>query len=359
MNQLNITNNCTLFDTLCDIKTHYSIHNQSTLYILGQGFDPRMCESISKINDFISEMDIFKLAYAEGSYSPSEKYKHLAEKNTKKLNSIGRDIKIIQVKRNINLLLFFREKFNIDNLKKKYKRIIVDISAMPQSIFFNLIKYLIFELKRTKDTIKLDIIICENSKLDDAIIPTDLSETAKSLSGFDMFSSDLESDENPIPIWIPLLGKGCANELEKLYSYISPQEICPVLPFPSKDPRRSDEILSFLGKHLFESFSVETRNIIYVAEQNVLDVYSKLYKSIKYYNKVLKIIGDPKFFISIGSSKLIGLGALLVNLELRRQDITAAFAVVENGGYTFDTDKYTPSHNHIYCLSLNENTYGW
>ena len=358
INNLNMIDEYKLINGLENIKEYYSLNRLKTLYVLNSGFDPRMCESIVKLQSCISEMDILLFKYEEGYHSSSEQYSNLVKNNLQILEGLKCNINKLDVKSNVNLLPLFKKAFNFSQLSSEYGRIVIDISSMPQSIFINLINYMIRENEK-QGTIKLDIITCENSELDDAIVPTGLSDYAKPLIGFDTFSSDLESDENPIAVLIPLLGKSCREELEKLYSTFSPIEICPVLPFPSKNPRRSDEILSVLGKNLFESFSVETSNIVYVAEQNVFDVYIKLFNTIKHYQKVLAMIGNPRFYISIGSSKLIGLGALLANLKLRRQEITVAFAVVENSGYKLDITKYNSNNNLICCLSLKDSTYGW
>ena len=348
---LNILDSYKLINGFENIEEYYIGDSIKTLYILSRGFDPRMCESIVKLRSCIPEMDILLLRNEEGYHSSSEEYSGLVDENLSKLEELRCNITNLDIKSNANLLPLFREKFDFSHLCDKYERIIIDVSSMPQSIFVNLINYMIKESK-TYSTIKLDVITCENSELDDAIFPTGLSDSAELLIGFDTFSSDLESDENPIPVLMPLLGKSCNEELERLFSSLSPIEICPVLPFPSKNPRRSDEILSMLGKSLFESFSVDTSNIVYVAEQNVFDVYIKLYETIRHYQKVLEIIGTPRFYISIGSSKLIGLGALLASLKLRTENTTVAFATVDNSGYKFNIDRYNSSNNLICCLCL-------
>jgi hypothetical protein len=351
-----VLNDYKLINGFENIKRYYTESSLKTLYILNCGFDPRMCESIGKLQAFIPEMDILLLKNEEGYHSFSEKYHELIKENTDKLDKLKCKVEILNIKRETNILLLFRRRFNFADLSTKYGRIIIDISAMPQGIFINLINYMVKGTQKHK-TIKLDVIICENSELDDAILPIELSDTAKQLVGVDTFSNSMESDEDPIPILIPLLGKSHSEELEKLFSSFAPMEICPVLPFPSKNPRRSDEILSILGKTLFEAFSVETSNIVYVAEQNVFDVYNKLCQTIRHYQEVFKNIGNPRFYISIGSSKLIGLGALLASLSLKAENITVTFVTVDNHGYQFDITKYSTSNNFICCLCLNDKSY--
>ena len=106
---------------------------------------------------------------------------------------------------------------------------------------------------------------------------------------------------------------------------------------------------------------IDRRNILYVAEQNVLDIYNKLHDAIRHYNRVFKEIGEPRFYESLGSSKIIGLGALLVHLDLSESEseTTISFAHVSNNGYTIDMNKYDPSFNRLCLLCLEDNRYEW
>jgi len=359
VSSLKVWENHKFLNEQVDIQSHYISNSCKTLYVLSRGFDPRMCEGIVKLREFIPDMDVMLIKNEEGHHSSSEQYGNLVQDNLQTLRNLECKIDEVEIKNNSSNLTLLKDVFDISKLSVTYSRIIIDVSSMPQSIFVNLINHVIRENSKYGSCVKLDVIICENSQIDDAIIPTGLSDSAKLIIGLDAYSSDLESDENPIPVLIPLLGKGCQDELEKLYTSLSPVEVCPVLPFPSKDPRRSDDILSILGKSLFESFSVDVSNIVYVAEQNIFDVYMKLCNTIMHYNKVLKTIGDPRFYISIGSSKLIGLGALLANIELRSQGIITTFVTVDNCGYRFDATRYNASKNRIFCLCINEGMYGW
>lgn len=339
-----------------EITDYYKSRKKKTLYFIGKGFDPRMCEGLSLFISHGLMPEVCLLNFHEGPNSTSHIYENYILQNYNKLKELTDNIKEINIDTPLSRLpIFLRKEFTKDFFKN-YEEIIIDISSMPQTISFNLIKYI---EKNLRSSLKMSIITCENSEFDDAIIPTGLSETANYLNGFNMFSMDLDSTDNSVTVWLPVLGKNSNQELEKIFTFISPTEICPVLPFPSKKIGRSDEILHIVGELLFTSFRVEKKNIIYVSEDNIIQVYKKLYNVIEYYNHALSIIGDTKFIFSISSSKLIGIGALLASMEISDQKIDISFVLVENDGYIFDINNYNASKNSIYCLCLNDSIYNW
>jgi hypothetical protein len=112
-------------------------------------------------------------------------------------------------------------------------------------------------------------------------------------------------------VWIPLLGEGRADELRRVFEEVAPMEICPVLPSPSTNPRRSDNMLRELRELLFEELGVDERNFIYASEWNPFDLFRSLEQLHDRYSSRLKPLGVVSFTISAHSSKLLSLGALL------------------------------------------------
>jgi hypothetical protein len=355
-------NDAIFYNTDEKIKEHYNKFKGNCYFILGKGFDPRMIIGLSLISETLNNYDVLLINFSSKNDNSPLYQEKMATENIKKLKSIAPNYKELKNPNDIDLLIFFKNNLIIP---EKYNRIIIDISSMPQNIYYNIIKLIlkfVNSQKQKQHKVKFDIIVCENSILDDAIFPVDLDTVASYLVGFDTYYNSLEAEINIIPVWFPLLGKSCQDEeLKKLHNMLQPKETCPVLPFPSRNPRRSDEILSNFGERLFLDFKIEKRNIIYVAEQNVLDTYNKLHNAISYYNEVLTEIGKPKFFVSTGSSKLICLGTLLVHLELSESENNPriSFAHVKSGGYKYDESYYNNLCNQVCLLCLEDNQYEW
>ena len=108
-----------------------------------------------------------------------------------------------------------------------------------------------------------------------------------------------------------LLGESQETRLTRIREDLMPNEICPVIPFPSRDPRRGDHIIASYQRTLFDDFRVEPKNILYACEYNPFEAYKQIYWAIHRYCDALTELGGCKAFVSPLSSKLLSVGALL------------------------------------------------
>ena len=123
--------------------------------------------------------------------------------------------------------------------------------------------------------------------------------------------------------------------MERSYEMVRPDEVSLVLPMSSVNPRRADDLLLeyrdfFLGRNW------ESGNFIFASEQNPFDLYRELHKAILHYNKALTSLGGCQVVISIHSSKLLSIGALLVSYELHAHDPGVGVAQVDTNEYAID-----------------------
>lgn len=337
----------------------------SLLYFLGVGFDPRMNNGLKYIlNNCSINIDVIFIKYKESASSVSNKYSKDVNDNIIEAEKIvGKNIKTIE----LNMRGSNEDETNpspivmkeiISKIKQDilsdYDEILVDISAMPQILYFNLIRYL---LKKTNGSQHLSIITCENSSFDDNIKISGENETANYLSGFDMFSANMEADSLDLKVWIPMLGKNASSSLEKIFHFITPDEICPVLPFPSKNARRSDDILLEYRELLTNQFVVDRKNLIYASEFDPIQTYIRLCSTVEYYKTSFSILGKTKFIFSVESSKLMNLSALLAFLDLKSNDFSTGFAIVNNSGYEMNKEAYNACNCNLYYVRIQENLF--
>lgn len=218
-----------------------------------------------------------------------------------------------------------------------YTDVIVDISSLPMSIYFPLIGKILNVLDsqapaRSAPLPNLHVMATENTRIDKCISKFGLSDEATYLYGF-TGDIDLESEAGKPLVWIPILGEDKTDQIVRISDRILPREICPVLPSPSANPRRGDNIV-LEYRDLLNRLRVETSNIIYAAEQNPFETYRQIYKTIQYYRDALKPLRGPRFVISPLSSKLASIGAFLVAYEeglSNREKVGIAY--VESAGY--------------------------
>lgn len=339
---------------------------ENLLLILGKGFDPRACKVLKLLKSRNVCLTTWLIDYNEKlGYSDSQKNESRSNKNQEQFeilceNSVKEVInapsyKVESGKRR----LVISESVRIFLTKKKielFDNIIVDLSAMPRAVGFSIIKR-ILDIKNGSQ--KVYLIVCENSECDNKIKPKIVDESAEYLQGFNTFSMLSEADDDET-IWFPALGMNEKGAFDIIYDYIRPMEICPIVPFPAMDVRRSENILRQFGTVLFKEREIEKRNIIYVPEYVPAIVAEKLYNTVKYYEKALNNEGtrDIRYAFSSQSSKLIDMGILLAVIELAKEGIKTGIVIVENQGYE-SPDEYDESKEKIYCLCLNECEFDW
>ncbi|MCK9918025.1 hypothetical protein MXD81_53685 [Microbacteriaceae bacterium K1510] len=203
---------------------------------------------------------------------------------------------------------------------EKYTDVVVDISAMPRTVGLTAIAQLIALLdeieKKSKLCLNLHVVVAESASADRTHVGGSLSDTVMSLAGF---SGQLtsESSRNVPRVWFPVLGEGQAARLERIRDIIEPDEICPTIPFPSRDPLRGDRLVEEYRQLLFDDFRVEPANIIYTSEYNPFEAYRQLWRAIDRYRDALRELGGCKVFVSPLSSKLLSVGALLACYDHR------------------------------------------
>jgi hypothetical protein len=336
-------------------KELLGLKNRHVVFILGHGFDPRMCQAIRVIMGTGGDglRDCIALTYDEGSDSPSYKYKKLIKDNwdtltdlineTRRGNISTRNIKTWSPdKRRITSLSAARTFNSLDELSR-YSDIMIDISAMPRTIYFPLIHKILILIDTMKASGKdvitpnLHVVVSEDYMLDSRIHEEEIEDTANYLHGFGAI--DLEANEGMPKVWIPILGEGKEIQLIKIQDFVKPGEVCPLLPFPSQNPRRGDDLLREYRRFLFDTISIEPRNIIYADEQNPFQVYRQIKKTIDHYNQSLAILGGCKIIISALSSKLLSIGALLSAYEAKGESILVGIANVESNGYRIDEEE--------------------
>lgn len=342
-------------------KDHSQLKNRKLLYILGKGFDLRMNLGITTIlgANCSTNLDCILVEFDEGIGSASNNYKKNVDKNYSELQghtNINIIIKKIELwkgegrhKRRIgdresaNLISSFKE-------IEEYTDIIIDISALPRGIYFSLIGKVMtlidYNTEKKNCTQNLFILVAENALIDQKTIERDIDDDLKYTHGF---TGGLELTADYPIIWFPILGENRRKQIEMANLKINPREICPILPFPSKDIRRSDALIIEYHQLLFDELRIEPQNILYVPEQNPFEVYRSLTTAIMNYNKTLDIINGCRAAISTFSSKLLSIGALLTAYEFigNKDDNKGGVGIlnVDSKGYDIETDENIKLNN--------------
>lgn len=326
-------------------KNYLSTSNRQLLFVLGLGFDLRMCfglRMLMKASPGCVKKCLL-IEYDEGENSPSHQYKDRVKKNLDDLSGLMGKAGVIQ-KAQVSMWSTDRKRRigsrrASDTIQastiERFTDIILDISSMPRGIYFPIIAKILYLLDKTSGmghSVNLHVIVPEQISLDRNIQEEGIDDDASYMHGF---TSDLvqESTASVPRIWIPVLGEGKEAQLIRLYDHVRPDEICPVLPSPSVNPRRADNLVAEYRELLFDRLRVEPPNFIYASEWNPFEVCRQIYRTVERYNDALKALGKCKVVVSALSSKLLSVGALLAAYETKRKGFMVGIAHVETHGY--------------------------
>jgi len=315
-----------------------SSSDKKILFILGRGFDSRMLNGVTMMNSIShsNTLNYLLINFDEGDTSFSNNYSELITKNNSKFETLvpknNRKSISIDMWSDDDRPIGAKESSEIiqsDDISQ-YDDIVVDISALPITIHFPLIGKLLSLYD--KHHYNLHVIVSENSMLDHNIIDVDLDESASYMPKFTGGLGNTSMETLP-KIWIPIMEEKKSSQMAQIHDLISPDEIHPLFPMPSKNPRKFETLLEEYGVWLYDTLRIDSRNFVFAAEQNPFEVYREIRKIVTHYSQTF---GEKKCQIIISplSNKLSSLGSLLSAYELKKLGV--GIAHVENRGYRIE-----------------------
>ena len=370
-----VLNGPTGFDSFW--RDFLSDNRRRVLFVLGQGFDPRMCvgmETILKGGE-VAAADVLMIEFPEGDDSPSRQHHDLVIANVDRL-------KLLVAARGATmrphkLAMWSTDKRRIASISaaqvfadpstvRNYTDIVCDISAMPRGIYFPIIRSLLslccnWSISGGEPRPNLHVVVAESVSVDQHIQDEGLDESASYMSGLGL-SIELESMKDMPKIWIPVLGENQALQLDKISRHVNPRQVCPVIPFPARDPRRGDSLLLSpeYCRLFFEHFAIDPRDILYADERNPFQVYRQIRMTVQRYAQTFALLGGCRVVLSALSSKLLSLGVLLTAFDLHRHGIPVGIAHVDTRGYILTTPEASAtagSEHAMYHLWLHGDCY--
>lgn len=311
------------------------------LYIAGGGFDVRVLkvteQFLSTVKAMPDKPEICDLLLVNiKGYELSEELKKQTQENQDGLRAMFTYFgKVIE--ENIGVTEDEDEDLSATNLLARgtknvvshidgYTDIILDASSLPRVVYLSLMIRILGKLvpERNKDDalyakgVNFQVLVGEDPKLDGLIISEDPSNELVTIPGF---SGALKLDsvkEWPF-VWFPVLGENRIGQLERVYTHEVPTdaEICPVLPHPSRNPRRADKLLLEYQDQLFSRMGAPTSNVMYAHEAHPFEAYRQLYNVMERYRKSFELLGGCRLVVTPLSSKLMTLGVGLACFNMR------------------------------------------
>jgi len=252
--------------------------------------------------------------------------------------------------------------------------IVLDVSSLPRVAYLSLLTSVLHKLVPNKGTkgsphplaangVNLQVLVAEDAALDAHIRAEDPSNDLILIPGFSG-ALHAESVQDWPLVWFPILGENRVNQLQKVIgSAMIPTsaEICPVLPHPSRDPRRADRLLVEYKGPLFDSRQTPTTNILYAHEAHPFEAYRQLIGAMQRYRDSMTVMGGCRLVVTPLGSKLITLGAGLACFEMRPADLNEKYGVAiphaEPTRYIASIDNLNKSRPEISALLLTGDAY--
>lgn len=252
--------------------------------------------------------------------------------------------------------------------------IILDVSTLPRATYLALLANILQKLVPDKrivegsahplhaNGVNFQVLVAEDAKLDGQIRAEDPSNELLNVPGF-FAAWQAESVQDWPLAWFPVLGEGRVNQLQKIANSIPTEaEVCPVVPHPSKDPRRADRLLVEYREPLFDSRKTPMSNILYANESQPFEAYRQLLGAMQRYQNSMTILGGCRLVMTPLGSKLITLGAGLACFEMRPSGLNAKYGVAiphaEPRRYLASIESLRQSKPEVSVLLLTGEAYG-
>lgn len=309
------------------------------LLVMGLGFDVRACVVIEKLLEATTRrVDVLLLDLPGESTDPT--VRPLVEANLSRVRALmaasGGDLlhqPLPDFTDQGALGRLVSRAFQSGGHLDRYLEVIIDVSAMPRSIYFPLVRGVLERAHTTRGRPEswqgdLHVAVCEHPVIDELVV----EEGTKPMAAIGGFSSSSRERSTTV-IWVPVLGERAGPRIARLYEELAPDETCPVLPWPSRDPRRGDRLILEHRDLLFQTIRLEPRNIIHASEHNPFDLYRTLGELNDRYQRALAPLGTVAMVLSSHSSKLLSMGVLLA-----AYDFGLEVQHVSPGSYGVDGD---------------------
>jgi hypothetical protein len=192
--------------------------------------------------------------------------------------------------------------------------IVVDWSALSIGVAFPLVKLALGYARKHRRN--LHIVVTDDPSVDDEIegISSEKAETLFSFKG----NLGLHDSSDVTILWLPQLTARRRRDLGRVYAALTEEQevdVCPLLPFPARDPRRGDGLIEVFQEEFESVWRVDARDLIYIDERKPVDLYRSVLDIDDARKRVFRKLGGSLTVLSPFGSKVQSLGALMAALE--------------------------------------------
>jgi hypothetical protein len=306
------------------LATFFADASRRVLVIGAAGFDHRS-SSISAIVSRVAANRMRGVFIREQRPEPSEQIAELAEANEAALRGLcksaeivnvdvfdGRDSAVVAGSQAVKLV---GRQIALDEVTD----VMIDVSALSIGISFPLVRAL-FERARAQHDRKINIhVLLMSDGASDEDVEREFIDKVATVQGFAGQLGLTARRDKIARLWVPQLSSRKRPATRLIYQHLTERapllDVCPLIPFPSINPRRGDELAIEYIEELEGAWAVDERNLIAVAEEDPLDVYRVLLRLDDTRREVFRALGDSEIVLSPIGPKAMALGCLLAAIE--------------------------------------------
>ncbi|WP_066592302.1 hypothetical protein [Sphingomonas pruni] len=337
------------------VAEYFADESRSCLFIAAAGFDPRSRHIAQLLTNTLGNRvagfffreergkpDADLVAAAD--YNEAELRKVMPQNSVLSIEIFGDDGAPVGGRRIVAELA----KIEIDD---SVTDVILDMSALSIGVGFPAARILLDGCEKSGKR-SFHLMIASDPDLDDQISsePGDMPMAVRGFSGL----AHLQGVAPVARMWVPQLAKGRGAALDAINSSVGDcYKICPMVPFPAKEPRRADALLAEHQSRLVDEWLVDPRDLVYVSERNPLDTYRTLSTLTRRFEETVRDVFEPRIYLSPIGSKVMAAGALMAAIE---HDLTIQY--LETVRYEFSPSSGPTTPPQIVHLLLSGPAYG-
>lgn len=315
---------------------HFGEPHRRVLLLGGAGFDPRTL-TVARFLDRFAGGRLHGFFFREQRTHPDPTFRTCAENHTARLVDIvpGADVVEIDVFEDDGAVAVGRHAVGAVNRLDlgRYTDVVVDFSALSIGTSFPVTRLMLEAAQQTgkSPSINLHALVTASPTTDERIVPQP-SDVVGPIHGF-QGRLGIDETARAALLWMPQLRSKRRGMLERLFDYLKPHDVVPVLPFPAHDPRLGDKLIEHYAEELEGRWDVDARNIVYAAEGNPLDFYRTVLRIDDRRQPVFENTGGSLLVLSPLGTKVLALGAMMAAIE---RDLPVVY--VEALSYTTSLD---------------------
>ena len=302
---------------------YFTDSSRRCLVIGGAGFDPRSAGIIKQLSVVLGDR-LSAVMLKEERPDPDAELVRRAENNLAAIQSYCANVQVkpVEIFAADNAVVGGHRTVNaLEEIDYAlYTDVVIDLSALSLGVSFPVACYIYQIAQSSSDTLNVHLALLSNPGLDQAI-RTEPNDVASEARGFDI--GGLVGDTDKAVLWLPVLTESKQHVLHTIHRYVGPDDTCPILPFPSRDPKMGDRIAynvfnsvqSDFGGPLENDWALEPLNFLYSDERLPLDIYRSILRLADEREEVFEAFGGSTIILSPLGSKIPAIGALMAALE--------------------------------------------